>query len=185
MATDGPPGVGDAAPDFTLANASGETVSLSDFRGRAEVVLYFYPRDNTAVCSAEACSFRDSFQDFRDAGAEVIGVSADSADSHRRFAERLRLPFILLSDPDGSVRARYGVPKTFGLIPGRTTYLDRQARNHPARLFVAVPARQARIRGTRRAAEAARIKNEHIKNPVTRTTTSTDRRPTSSAGCRG
>jgi thioredoxin-dependent peroxiredoxin len=127
VATGRPLGVGDAAPDFTLAKASGETVSLSDFRGRTEVVLYFYPRDNTAVCSAEACSFRDSFQDFRDAGAEVIGVSTDSSDSHRRFAERFRLPFILLSDPAGSVRARYGVPKTFGLIPGRTTFLiDKQ-----------------------------------------------------------
>ncbi len=127
MATDGPPGVGDPAPDFTLAQASGETVSLSDFRGRTEVVLYFYPRDNTAVCSAQACSFRDQFEDFRDAGAEIIGVSADSADSHRRFAKRFRLPFILLSDPDGSVRARYGVPKTLGIIPGRTTYLiDKQ-----------------------------------------------------------
>jgi peroxiredoxin Q/BCP len=124
---DEPVGVGDLAPNFTLAKASGETVSLSDFRGRTEVVLYFYAKDNTAVCSAEACSFRDSFQDFRDAGAEVIGVSADSADSHRRFAERFRLPFVLLSDPDGSVRARYGVPRTFGIIPGRTTYLiDKQ-----------------------------------------------------------
>ncbi len=123
MATDGSLRVGDAAPGFTLATATEETVSLSDFRGKSEVVLYFYPKDNTAVCSAEACSFRDRFQDFRDAGAEVIGVSTDSADSHRRFAERLRLPFILLSDPDGSVRARFGVPRTLGVIPGRTTFL--------------------------------------------------------------
>jgi thioredoxin-dependent peroxiredoxin len=114
---------GDPAPDFTLAATTGDPVSLADFRGRSEVVLYFYPRDNTAVCSAEACSFRDSFQDFQDAGAVVIGISADSSDSHRRFAERLRLPFILLSDPGGSVRALYRVPKTFGLIPGRTTFL--------------------------------------------------------------
>ena len=77
------PCAGDRAPDFTLATAQGETVSLASFRGRSEVVLYFYPRDNTAVCSAEACSFRDSFQDFQDAGAEVIGISTDSTDSHR------------------------------------------------------------------------------------------------------
>ena len=121
--SDGPLRAGDAAPDFTLATATGETVSLADFRGRSEVVLFFYPRDNTAVCSAEACSFRDSFQDFQDAGALVIGISADSSDSHRRFAERLHLPFMLLSDPGGAVRARYRVPRTFGLIPGRTTFL--------------------------------------------------------------
>jgi peroxiredoxin Q/BCP len=119
----GPLHVGDMAPDFMLATATGEMISLSSFRGQAEVVLYFYPKDNTAVCSAEACSFRDRFQDFCDAGAVVIGVSADSADSHRRFADRLNLPFILLSDPDGSVRGRYRVPRTFGIIPGRTTFL--------------------------------------------------------------
>ena len=97
--------------------------TLADFRGCGEVVLFFYPKDNTAVCSAEACSFRDSFQDFQDAGVQVIGISADSADSHRRFAERLHLPYLLLSDPGGAIRARFRVPKTFGLIPGRTTFL--------------------------------------------------------------
>jgi peroxiredoxin Q/BCP len=114
---------GDPAPEFKLAAATGETVSLVDFRGRSEVVLFFYPRANTAVCSAEACAFRDAFHDFQDAGAEVIGISADASDAHRRFAQRFRLPFILLSDPGGAVRARYRVPKTLGLIPGRTTFL--------------------------------------------------------------
>ncbi len=123
MAIHGPLRAGDPAPDFTLATATGKSVSLSDYKGRCEIVLYFYPKDNTAVCSAEACSFRDSFQDFQDSGAEVIGISADSEDSHRRFAARHRLPFVLLSDPDGTVRARYRVPKTLGLIPGRTTFL--------------------------------------------------------------
>jgi peroxiredoxin Q/BCP len=114
---------GDLAPDFSLPATSGETVSLSDFRGRAPVVLFFYAKNNTAVCSTEACSFRDRHAVFHDAAAEVIGVSSDSPDSHRRFAERLRLPFVLLSDTDGAVRARYGVRKTFGFIPGRTTFL--------------------------------------------------------------
>ena len=119
--------VGDPAPDFALPSATGEAVSLSDFRGKSEVVLYFYPRANSPVCSAEACSFRDSYEAFREAGAEVIGVSSDPAGSHERFARRFRLPFVLLSDAGGEVRARYGVPKTLGVFPGRTTYLiDRQ-----------------------------------------------------------
>ena len=95
------------APDFALPAADGETVKLSDFLGRA-VVLFFYPRDDTAVCSAEACSFRDSYEAFLEAGAEVIGVSADSVASHDRFAGRLKLPFRLLSDRNGSVRAAMG-----------------------------------------------------------------------------
>jgi peroxiredoxin Q/BCP len=119
--------VGDRAPDFTLESATGETVSLDQFRGRSEVVLFFYPRDNTSVCTAEACAFRDQFEAFRNAGAEVIGVSADSVESHRDFAARNRLPYRLLSDPGGTLRARYGVPRTLGLIPGRVTYLiDRE-----------------------------------------------------------
>jgi peroxiredoxin Q/BCP len=115
--------VGEPAPDFALPSATGETVRLSDFRGKAEVVLFFYPKDHSPACTLEACSFRDSHEAFREAGAEVIGISADTADSHRRFSERLRLPYILLADVDGAVRARYGVPRTLGLFPGRVTYL--------------------------------------------------------------
>ena len=119
--------VGDLAPDFRLSSATGEPLSLSDFRGKSEVVLYFYPKDNTPVCTAEACSFRDRYEAFQDAGAEVIGVSADSPESHRQFAGRHQLPFRLVSDSDGALRALYGVPKTLGLFPGRVTYLiDRQ-----------------------------------------------------------
>jgi thioredoxin-dependent peroxiredoxin len=119
--------VGDVAPDFALPRSNGELVSLSDFRGRSEVVLFFYPKDRSPVCTAEACSFRDSYDMFRARGAEVIGISADSALSHERFAARFRLPFVLLSDSDGSVRRRYGVAKTLGIFPGRATYLiDRQ-----------------------------------------------------------
>src|SRR5262249_13967326 len=118
---------GDPAPDFTLPAAAGDTISLSAFRGHSEVVLFFYPKDHSLVCTAEACSFRDSFEAFRSAGAEVIGISTNTVESHRQFAQRNRLPFHLLSDVDGSVRARYGIPRTLGLIPGRVTYVvDRQ-----------------------------------------------------------
>lgn len=115
--------VGDPAPDFELPSSTGEMVRLSDYRGKSEVVLFFYPKDNTPGCTVEACGFRDSHEAFREAGAEVIGVSSDSAESHRRFAERFRLPFVLLSDADGALRARYGVPRTLRFFPGRVTYL--------------------------------------------------------------
>ena len=116
-------GVGDLAPDFTLPSSTGEMVSLSDFRGRSEVVLFFYPKDNTPGCTAEACAFRDSHEVFKEAGAEVIGISSDSEGSHRLFAKLWSLPFLLLSDSKGEVRARYGVSRTLGLFPGRVTYL--------------------------------------------------------------
>jgi peroxiredoxin Q/BCP len=119
--------VGDPAPDFALPSVGGEIVRLSDFRGKSEVVLFFYPRDNSPACTVEACSFRDHYEAFREAGAEVIGISADSEASHEGFARRFRLPFLLLADGDGAVRAKYGIPRTFGLFPGRVTYLiDRE-----------------------------------------------------------
>ena len=119
--------VGDAAPDFDLPDASGKRVRLSDFKGKRGVVLYFYPKDDTPGCTKEACSFRDSYEEFRDAGAEVIGVSSDSEASHRSFAEKHRLPFVLVADAGGGLRKRYGVPSTFGLLPGRVTYvIDRE-----------------------------------------------------------
>ena len=119
--------VGDAAPDYTLSTQSGSPVSLKDFTGKTAIVLYFYPKDNTSGCTAEACAFRDSYQVFKDAGAEVIGISSDSAESHQQFASRHSLPFILLSDAKGMVRKRYGVPAALGLLPGRVTYIiDRQ-----------------------------------------------------------
>ncbi|MDQ2904108.1 MAG: peroxiredoxin [Chloroflexota bacterium] len=114
--------VGDAAPDFTLPNATGSEVHLRDFRGR-NLVLYFYPKDNTPGCTTEACAFRDSYEVFKEAGAEVIGVSSDAGESHQQFATRYQLPFILLSDQGGAVRKRYGVPATLGMLPGRVTYI--------------------------------------------------------------
>ena len=121
----GEPGikVGDAAPEFDLTDAAGKRVRLSDFRGKRNVVLYFYPKDDTPGCTKEACSFRDSYQSFTDAGAEVIGVSSDDGASHQKFAEKFHLPFTLASDTGGSVRKRYGVPATLGLLPGRVTFV--------------------------------------------------------------
>jgi peroxiredoxin Q/BCP len=118
--------VGDPAPDFTLPDASGKPVTLSAYRGKT-VVLYFYPKDETPVCTKEACAFRDAYEDFTAAGAVVIGASGDSAADHGAFAGRLRLPFTLVSDEGNKVRALYGVPKTLGLLAGRTTYvIDRE-----------------------------------------------------------
>ncbi len=114
--------VGDSAPDFTLPSQTGEPVNLKDLVGRKEIVLYFYPKDNSSGCTAEACAFRDSYEVFKERGAEVVGVSSDSTDSHKGFASKNNLPFILLSDEDGKVRKLYGASSTFGL-PGRVTYI--------------------------------------------------------------
>ena len=120
-------GVGQAAPDFSLPDRSGTSVRLSDFRGKQPVVRYFYPKDDTPGCTKEACAVRDQYQDFTDAGAEVIGVSSDSEGAHEKFATKYKLPFVLLADRGGSVRKQYGVPATLGLLPGRVTFvIDRQ-----------------------------------------------------------
>ncbi|WP_304453201.1 peroxiredoxin [Nocardiopsis sp. YSL2] len=120
-------GVGDPAPDFTLPAQSGTPVRLHDRLGERVVVLYFYPKDDTPGCTAEACAFRDSHEVFAEAGAEVIGISSDSVDRHAAFADRHGLPFTLLSDKGGAVRKSYGVPSVLGLLPGRVTYvIDRQ-----------------------------------------------------------
>jgi peroxiredoxin Q/BCP len=119
--------IGDRAPDFTLPSADGKEVKLSDFAGKKTIVLYFYPKDETPGCTAEACEFRDNHAQFQKAGAEVVGVSSDSVGSHERFAKHHGLPFTLLSDAGGHVRALYGVKSTFGLFPGRVTFvIDRR-----------------------------------------------------------
>jgi peroxiredoxin Q/BCP len=115
--------IGDIAPDFTLTSQTGESVSLKDFQGKKSVVLYFYPKDDTRGCIAEACAFRDSYQVFTDAGAEVIGISSDTAQSHQQFATKYNLPFILLSDTGNKVRQLYGVPAAMWVLPGRVTYV--------------------------------------------------------------
>jgi len=86
-------------------------------------VLYFYPKDDTSGCTIEACKFRDDFEKFRAIGAEIIGVSDDTTESHTRFISKYHLPFTLLSDKGGRIRKLYGVKKTFGLIPGRVTFV--------------------------------------------------------------
>jgi thioredoxin-dependent peroxiredoxin len=106
-----------------LPTSSGSYVTLQDFLGKKNLVVYFYPKDFTRGCTAEACSFRDSYEDFKDLGAEVIGISSDSQDSHRDFAQQHHLPFILLSDADGSVRKAYEVKKSLGLFPGRVSFV--------------------------------------------------------------
>src|SRR5215472_18455463 len=97
--------VGDRAPDFTLpTQKTGESFHLQDVIGKSIVVLYFYPKSMTAGCTAEACSFRDNYEVFKQAGAEVVGVSSDSEESHQSFASKYRLPFVLLSDKKGTLR---------------------------------------------------------------------------------
>ena len=120
--------VGTKTPDFTLSEKDGQNVSLSDFAGK-KVVLYFYPKDNTPGCTRQACAFAGAYEAFRTLDAVVIGVSKDSAASHRKFAEKYNLPFLLLSDPELTVLQAYGVwqeKKLYGKVSMgvvRTTYL--------------------------------------------------------------
>ncbi len=115
--------VGQAAPDFTLKTTTGAPFRLSEQRGR-HVVLYFYPKDDTPGCTAQACSFRDQYEDFKDLGAEVVGISSDSEKSHQKFTDKHQLPFVLLADEQGAVRKLYKVPRALlGLLPGRVTYV--------------------------------------------------------------
>ncbi|XP_030448747.1 peroxiredoxin Q, chloroplastic [Syzygium oleosum] len=110
-------------PSFTLKDQDGKNVSLSKFKGKP-VVVYFYPADETPGCTKQACAFRDSYEKFKKAGAEVIGISGDDSNSHKAFAKKYRLPFTLLSDVGDTVRKDWGVPSDlFGTLPGRQTYV--------------------------------------------------------------
>uniref|UniRef100_A0A7N1A674 Peroxiredoxin Q, chloroplastic n=1 Tax=Kalanchoe fedtschenkoi TaxID=63787 RepID=A0A7N1A674_KALFE len=114
---------GTTPPPFTLKDQDGRSVSLSKFKGKP-VVVYFYPADETPGCTKQACAFRDSYEKFKKAGAEVVGISGDSTDSHKAFAQKYRLPFTLLSDEGNKVRKEWGVPSDlFGALPGRETYV--------------------------------------------------------------
>jgi peroxiredoxin Q/BCP len=119
--------VGDTAPTFTAPLQDGGTFDSATLLGRKWLVLFFYPKDNTPVCTREACAFRDSYEAFVAAGAEVVGVSSDTAASHARFAEKHRLPFPIVADTDRRVRRLFGVANPLGFIPGRVTYvIDRE-----------------------------------------------------------
>ena len=115
--------VGDKAPDFTLPSQMGDNVTLSEYFGKKNVVLYFYPKDETRGCTREACEFRDQYDVFTNLGAEVLGVSSDTLESHKSFATHYGLPFLLLSDEKSEVRKLYGVPSSMGILPGRVTYI--------------------------------------------------------------
>ena len=113
---------GDKIPAFSLQDQNGATFNIKSVLGKQPLVIYFYPKDETSVCTREACAFRDSFEVFMNYGAKVIGISSDKVASHKSFASHHRLPFTLLSDPKNTVRKLVGVPKTF-MIPGRVTYI--------------------------------------------------------------
>ena len=118
---------GAKAPNFTARGALGGklfTVNLAQALKRGPVVLYFYPKDDTPGCTAEACAFRDQYADFLDLGAVVVGVSSDSEASHQKFSQKHRLPFPLLADTSGQLRKQYEVPRALlGLLPGRVTFV--------------------------------------------------------------
>lgn len=118
-----PLSIGDPAPDFDCVAHNGQRVRLADYLGKQPIVLFFYPRDNTSVCTKEACAFRDAYEDFVSAGAAVFGVSGDSLDRHQDFAARQRLPYSLLSDADGRLRRAFKVSNAWGVIPRRLTYV--------------------------------------------------------------
>lgn len=115
--------IGDRAPEFTLPSQDGTNINLANFLGKKSIVIYFYPKDDTPGCTKESCAFRDSYEIFKEVGAEVIGISADSVESHQRFKTKYQLPFILLSDKENKVRNLFGVPPTLFILPGRVTYV--------------------------------------------------------------
>ena len=115
--------VGAKAPNVELQLHDGSTVKLSDFENHQSVVLFFYPKDNTPVCTSEACSFRDAYSDLTSLNAVIIGISSDTQKSHKEFANKYALPYLLASDHDGTLRKAFGVSRTLGILPGRTTYV--------------------------------------------------------------
>jgi len=116
--------IGDTIPDFSLKDQQGNLYDISAIRGRKKLVIFFYPQDGSLNCTREACFFRDLTDMFDEADAVIIGISGQSVESHKKFADQNRLTYTLLSDSDNSVRKLFGVPtRMFGLIPGRVTYV--------------------------------------------------------------
>jgi thioredoxin-dependent peroxiredoxin len=115
--------IGDVIPNFTTKDSNGAIFDSQNYIGKQAVVIYFYPKDDTPGCTVQACSFRDNYQDFKDLGAEVIGISSDSPQSHIKFQSKYKLPFILLSDHDKKLRKLFGVENNLIFIPGRETFV--------------------------------------------------------------
>jgi thioredoxin-dependent peroxiredoxin len=115
--------VGSTVPQFTLPDQNGTQFSINSVIGKKNLVIYFYPKDDTPGCTKEACAFRDQFEVFNDANAMIIGISGQSVESHKQFAEKYHLTFTLLSDEGDKVRKLFGVPSSLGMIPGRVTYV--------------------------------------------------------------
>lgn len=145
--------VGDKAPDFSLQGQDGQLVRLSELLAHGSVVAYFYPKDRTPGCTAEAGAFRNSHLRFGELGAQVVGISSDSVESHEGFARECDLPFKILSDVDGRVRKSYGVRSSMGIIPGRVTFvIDRHGTVR--RVF------SSQLRATRHVDEALKVLGE-------------------------
>ena len=116
--------IGDKLPAFSLSDQNGEIFSSTDYIGKTAMVIYFYPKDDTSGCTKEACKFRDNYENFTDLDVKIVGISGDSIESHKNFADKYNLPFTLLADTQNEVRKLFGVPGTlFGAIPGRVTYV--------------------------------------------------------------
>ncbi|PKA99405.1 peroxiredoxin Q/BCP [Flavobacteriaceae bacterium MAR_2009_75] len=115
--------VGDEIPDFTLTDQFGKVFDSANFKGKKPMVIYFYPKDDTPGCTKEACAFRDSYEQFKDFGVKVIGISSDDQKSHLKFAEKYKLPFTLLADDNKIVRKAFNVGKNLLILPGRETYV--------------------------------------------------------------
>lgn len=114
---------GDKAPDFTLQSQDGRTISLHDYAGKRNVVIYFYPKDFTMGCTAETKAFGENYDEILGMGAEVLGISSDTTESHDKFAQECGAKFPLLSDKGGKVRQQFGAKSSFGIVPGRVTYV--------------------------------------------------------------
>lgn len=114
---------GDTAPDFELFDQNLNKFKLSDHLNKKKLVLFFYPKDDTRICTEEACLFRDKYEVFLEKGIEVVGISSDSIESHRHFSNKYRLPFPILSDREGKVKKLYGVYKILGLFSARKTFI--------------------------------------------------------------
>jgi peroxiredoxin Q/BCP len=123
------PKVGDKAPDFSVSASDGKNVRLKDYAGKGNIVLYFYPKDDTPGCTKEACGIRDTFDEFKGLNAIVFGVSFDSIESHKKFIEKYKLPFVLLADTDKKVAKAYGVADDNSSVVSRTTFvIDKQGK---------------------------------------------------------